>query len=345
MSSAEPRTDSPTLPHEAAGLGCEDLHQLYYYMQLTRSVEDRVRALYLQGQLQGAVYSSRGQEGTAVASAYALGPDDVAAPLIRDLGAAFVRGIAPGRIFAQWLGRIAGPTGGRDGNLHFGDLSRGVLTPISMLGATIPVCAGVALASKQRGQQRVALAYIGDGGSNTGDFHEGLNFAAALGLPMVLIVEDNGYAYSTPVSRHVAISNFADRAVAYGIPASAVDGNDVLAVYRVTREAVARARAGGGPTLIAVKTFRMRGHAEHDNAFYVPKDMIAEWAQRDPIQRLLSYMEQYDLMAAPERQTIDERIAHEVDEGLAQALASPTPDPITQQDGVYAVPVAAENRD
>ena len=339
MSTAEPTTRTSRPLHEEAELSRDDLHQLYYYMQLTRSVEDRVRALYLQGKLLGAVYSSRGQEGTAVASAYALGPDDVVAPLIRDLGASFVRGIEPKRVFAQWLGRVGGPTGGRDGNLHFGDLSRGVLPPISMLGASIPLCAGVGLAARQRGERRVALAYIGDGGSNTGDFHEGLNFAAALRLPLILIVEDNGFAYSTPVSQHVAIRTLADRAVAYGIPSTTIDGNDVIEVYRTTRQAAERARAGGGPTLIEVKTFRMRGHAEHDDAFYVPKDLVAEWERRDPIERLVRYTAELGLMNAEERAAIDARIAAEVTEALEWSQQSPEPDPGSQATGVYASPV------
>ena len=244
MTSTHPRTETTPAPHEAAGLGDEDLIKLYYCMQLTRTCEDRVRRLYLQSKLLGAVYSSRGQEGTAVASAYALEPQDVCAPLIRDLGATFTRGVDPKRIFAQWLGREGGPTHGRDGNLHFGEMSRGVLPPVSMLGSSLPLCAGIALASVQRNENRVALAYIGDGGTNTGEFHEGLNMAAALKLPMVLIVEDNGFAYSTPTSKHVALRTFADRAAGYGIPGATVDGNDVIEVYRVTREAVDRARAG-----------------------------------------------------------------------------------------------------
>jgi pyruvate dehydrogenase E1 component alpha subunit/2-oxoisovalerate dehydrogenase E1 component alpha subunit len=324
------------MEHESAGLSRQDLHNLYYFMVLTRSVEDRVRRLYLQGRLLGAVYSSRGQEGTAVASAYALGPDDYVAPLIRDLGASFTRGIPPGRIFAQWLGRLGGPTRGRDGNLHFGDLGHGVLAPISMLGATIPLCAGIALASVQRGERRVALAYIGDGGTNTGDFHEGLNFAAALRLPVVVIIEDNGFAYSTPTSAHVAIDTFAQRAAAYGVPAETIDGNDVIAVYRATRAAVVHARGGGGPAVLEVKTFRMRGHAEHDDAFYVSKELFAEWEQRDPIQRLLRYVEAHGLMTAEEKAALDQRIVREVDEGLAWAEASPAPEAATQQDAVYA---------
>jgi TPP-dependent pyruvate/acetoin dehydrogenase alpha subunit len=336
MSSVEAPTYESLGDHEAAGLTSQDLQTLYYFMQLTRSVEDRVRALYLQGRLQGAVYSSRGQEGTAVASAYALEPRDFVAPLIRDLGASFVRGIGPGPIFAQWLGRSGGPTHGRDGNLHFGDLSRGVVAPISMLGATIPVCAGMALGAKQRGEERVALAYVGDGGSNTGDFHEGMNFAAALRLALVVIVEDNGYAYSTPTRSHVAIERFADRAAAYGVPSACVDGNDVVEVYRATREAVDRARAGGGPTLIEAKTFRMQGHAEHDDASYVPKEMVAQWERRDPIERLVTYLSHRDLWNAPIKQEIDDRIRREVDDGLAWAEATPLPNPSTQAEGVYA---------
>lgn len=332
MTSVEPRMTQ----HEAAGLSAADLHSIYYFMQLTRSLEDRVRALYLQGKLLGAVYSSRGQEGTAVASAYALAPQDVVAPLIRDLGASMVRGIPPKHIFAQWLGKATGPTGGRDGNLHFGDVNRGVLPPISMLGATIPLCAGIGLAARQRGEDRVALAYIGDGGTNTGEFHEGLNFAAALRLPLVLIVEDNGYAYSTPVRAHVAIESFAQRAAGYGVPSCSVDGNDAIAVYRETRVAIDRARAGDGPTLIEARTFRMRGHAEHDDAFYVPKELFAEWEARDPIRRLAEYMQQHGLLDESEKQRIEDRIAHELTEALEWAESSPLPDPETQPDGVYA---------
>jgi TPP-dependent pyruvate/acetoin dehydrogenase alpha subunit len=322
--------------HDEAGLTADDLGRIYYFMQLTRSLEDRVRALYLQGKLVGAVYSSRGQEGTAVASAYALGPNDVVAPLIRDLGASMVRGVSPRAIFAQWLGREAGPTRGRDGNLHFGDLGRGVLSPVSMLGATIPVCAGVALAAKQRGADQVALAYIGDGGANTGDFHEGVNFAAALRLPLIVIVENNGYAYSTPVAAHVALQSLAERAAAYGIPSTSVDGNDVIATYAVTHEAVQRARNGEGPTLIEARTFRMRGHAEHDDASYVPRHLFMEWERRDPIARLIAYMEDRGLLGSDEKAAIDERIRAEINDAVEWVQTSPMPDAATQIQGVYA---------
>ncbi|GAC1444576.1 MAG: thiamine pyrophosphate-dependent dehydrogenase E1 component subunit alpha [Chloroflexota bacterium] len=338
MSSVEIIEPQALDDHEAAGLTREDLLQLLRYMHLTRSLEDRVRRLYLQGQLLGAVYSSRGQEGTAVASAYALSPQDYVAPLIRDLGASLTRGVEPKQVFAQWLGKVGGPTGGRDGNLHFGDLSKGVLAPISMLGATIPLCAGVALASRQRGENRVALAYIGDGGSNTGDFHEGLNFAAALTLPLVLIVEDNGFAYSTPTAAHVAIKTFADRAAAYGIPGHTIDGNNVISVYRATRHALKRAREGHGPTLIEVKTFRMRGHAEHDDAFYVPKNTLAHWETRDPIKLLVAYMEERQLLEVNEKEALWQRVEKELDSSLDWAQRCPLPEASTQADGVYASP-------
>lgn len=335
MSSGEFATHSVQSRHEGL-LGDPDLLAMLYYMKLTRSLEDRVRRLYLQGQLQGAVYSSRGQEGTAVASASALGPDDIVAPLIRDLGASLVRGVEPRRVFAQWLGRIGGPTGGKDGNLHFGDLARGVLPPISMLGATIPLCAGVGLAAVQRGHGRVALAYIGDGGSNTGDFHEGLNFAAALQLPLILILEDNGFAYSTPVSQHARVENFAARGAAYGVPAVTVDGNDVIEVYRATKQAVDRARAGAGPSLIEAKTFRMRGHAEHDDAFYVPAEQLSQWEQRDPIRRLIDYLSSLGALDEARLEALDSRIDDELDEAMSWAQESPLPDPEAQRSGVFA---------
>jgi TPP-dependent pyruvate/acetoin dehydrogenase alpha subunit len=337
MSTAEPRTHQTQ--HEAVGLSADDLRRIYYFMQLTRSVEDRVRKLYLQGRLQGAVYSSRGQEGTAVASAYALRDGDFVAPLIRDLGASFTRGVEPRHVFAQWLGRSGGLSGGRDGNLHFGDLAHGVLPPISMLGAAIPLCAGIGLASRQQDSSRVALTYIGDGGTNTGDFHEGLNFAAVLRLPLVLIVEDNGFAYSTPIAQHTSIANYADRGAAYGIPSCTVDGNNVLEVYEAAKDAVDRARHGGGPTLVEVKTFRMRGHAEHDDASYVPPELTAQWEHRDPIRQLVTYLTDHAIMDADARTEIDDRIEHEIVSALAWAESSPLPEAASQTEGLYATPM------
>src|SRR5262245_55869545 len=269
----------------ATSLGREQQLELYRYLKLNRMTEDRLGNLYRQGKVVGGLYSSRGQEAVSVGSAYALAPQDVLAPLIRNLGALFVRGVQPREVMMQYMARGGGPTGGKDGNVHFGDLARGLVAPISMLGALIPVMAGVALAGRMQKKDLVALTYIGDGGTSTGDFHEGLNLASVLQVPFVLVAEHNGYAYSTPTSRQMRVKDIVVRAAAYGIPGEIVDGNDVLAVYEVTRRAVERARAGGGPMLIEAKTFRMKGHAEHDDAGYVPRPVFEEWKKRDPIDR------------------------------------------------------------
>ncbi len=309
--------------------------ELYRYLKLTRMVEDRLGNLYRQGKVVGGLYSSRGQEATAVGSAYALGPQDVMGPLIRNLGSMLVRGIHPREVMMQYMAKGDSPTGGKDGNTHFGDLARGIVAPISMLGAVIPVMVGVGLASKMKKLESVALTYIGDGGTSTGDFHEGLNLAAVLDVPFVLIAEHNGYAYSTPTSRQMKIPNIATRAMAYGIPGEIVDGNDVLAVYETTHRAIERARSGGGPTLIEAKTFRMKGHAEHDDAGYVPKELFEEWRKKDPIERMEKHLVGQGLATADELAEIVVGIDALLDTEVDRALASPMPPPERALEGVY----------
>ena len=309
---------------------------LYRFLKLNRMTEDRLSNLYRQGKVVRGLYSSRGQEAVSVGSAYALGPQDIVGPLIRNLGTYFVRGVQPREIMMQYMARADGPTGGKDVNTHFGDLSRGLVAPISMLGSLIPVMAGVALAGRMQGKDIVAMTYIGDGGTSTGDFHEGINFAAVLNVPLVIIAENNGYAYSTPTSKQMKVKNIVVRAAAYGIAGEMVDGNDVLAVYEATKRAVERARGGGGPTLIEAKTFRMKGHAEHDDAGYVAKEMFEEWKEKDPIERFERYLLTKDLATEDELRrivaTIDEELNREVD----AALASPFPPPERAFEGVYA---------
>src|SRR5713101_5913103 len=241
------------------------LHELYYYLRLNRRVDEQLSNLYRQGKVVGGVYSSLGQEAISVGTAYALEAQDFIGPMIRNVGAMLVRGYKPRDLFLQYMARKDGPTGGRDANTHFGDLGRGVIAPISMLGELVPVLAGVALAAKMRRDRRVALTYVGDGATSTGPFHEGLNFAAVQKLPLLIIAENNGWAYSTPIKKQMAVRDMAERGKVYGIPATTVDGNDVLAVYRATRTAAARARGGAGPALIECKPMRMKGHAEHDD--------------------------------------------------------------------------------
>lgn len=321
---------------ETHGLGDEQLLELYRFMLLNRSFDDRVGLLYRQGKIVGGAFASRGQEATTVGSAYALGPDDVIGPMIRNSGAFLVRGMEPARYLANYLGRATGPTRGRDGNTHMGDLSLGIFAPISMLGALIPVMAGAALAFKRRGEPRVALTWIGDGGASMGDFHEGLNFAATAGLPLVLILENNQYAYSTPVERQCANTRFADRALGYGIPGIQVDGNDVLEVYRVTRESVERARGGGGPTLIESVTMRMKGHAEHDDFSYVPRELLAEWEKKDPIACYEVQLEKWGLLDEKRKAALREEVQQIVESAEAEALEAPYPDPATVEEGLHA---------
>jgi TPP-dependent pyruvate/acetoin dehydrogenase alpha subunit len=316
--------------------------ELYRYLKLNRMAEERLGNLYRQGKVVGGLYSSRGQEATSVGSAYALAPQDFVGPLIRNLGTMFVRGVKPREVMMQYMAKAESPTGGKDGNTHFGDMARGIVAPISMLGAVIPVMVGVALAGRMQGKDLVAMTYIGDGGTSTGDFHEGLNLAAVLNAPFVLIAEHNGYAYSTPTARQMRIANIAERAAAYGIPGEIVDGNDVLAVYETTKRALDRARRGDGPTLVEAKTFRMKGHAEHDDAGYVPPELFEIWKKRDPIERFEAHLLRQELATADELRQIVAAVDTELVGEMDAALASPMPPPERAFEGVYAPDVAGE---
>src|ERR1700716_2201519 len=264
----------------------EQMLELYGYLKLTRLFEERLVNLYRQTKVVGGVFRSLGQEATAVGSAYALQPQDFLTPIIRDLGAVFVKGIKPREIFAQYMAKAWGPSGGRDLNIHFGDLARGFIGPISHLGDMIPVMTGILLGARMQKKRIVGLAYIGDGGMSTGAFHEGLNFAAVQRLPLIVLAEYNHYAYSTPTSLQTAVRHLAEKAAGYNIPASIVDGNDVVACYEVTKAAADYAREGGGAVLIEAKTYRRKGHAEHDDQRYVPAGEIEWWEKHnDPVDR------------------------------------------------------------
>jgi TPP-dependent pyruvate/acetoin dehydrogenase alpha subunit len=305
-------------------------------MRLNREVEDTMTRLFRQNKIVGGLYSSLGQEAISVGSAYALEKKDWMAPMIRNIGALLVKGVPPRDIFTQHMAKYTSPTRGKDGTSHFGDLENlHIVSPISMLGDLIPVLTGVAMAGRYLGQKIVAMTWIGDGGSSTGVFHEGMNLAASQKAAFVLILENNQWAYSTPVRRQVPIENLADRAKAYGIPSYIVDGNDVVAVYTAAKEAVDRARAGEGPVLIEAKTFRRRGHAQHDPAEYVPKEQREYWEQRDPIALYEKFLTAEKLLDAKGKKEIEDKIGALLEKEREFAENSPMPPPEFAAEGVY----------
>jgi len=312
--------------------------ELLFFMRLTRSLEDRLDNLYKQGKIVGGLFRSLGQEATAVGSAYALDGEqgDMLSPLTRDLGALLVKGALPREVFASYLWRSTSLSRGRDQNIHITDLKRGFIGTISPLGTLIAVMNGVMLANRLQKKKSVGMVYIGDGGTSTGAFHEAANFAAVQNLPLVIVGENNSYAYTTPTTRQMRILNLADRVKAYGMPSEIIDGNDVGAVYGSARRAVDRARSGGGPTFIEAKTFRMRGHAAHDNQSYVAKEVLDQWSKRDPIAHLEKALKESKVAGAGEIDQVNKKVETLLDEELAWAEAQPSPAPEDALGGVYA---------
>lgn len=325
----------------AAGLTVEQLHEIYRTLLLTRQVEQALTNLYRQNKVIGGLYRSLGQEGEAVASAYALnrrtdGTGDILSPGIRNLGALLLMGADPADVMRQYMAKGDSPTGGREQNVHLFDYDKGFIGLISHLGVMIEVMAGVALSFKLRGEDRVAMVYSGDGMTSTGAFHEGLNFAAVQKAPLVVVVENNGYAYSTPVSKQTAAASFADKAPGYGIWGATVDGNDVLAVYEKAREAVDRARAGEGPGLLEVITYRRLGHAEHDGQSYVPDGELDAWAAKDPVDRFRKRLLDEGWATEDDLAGLEADAKQVADAAREAAEASPMPEPEGALHPVYA---------
>ena len=315
----------------------EDRLALFRLMLLHRMIEDRVGLLYRQGRISGSVYTGRGQEGVAAAAGYALGPNDVCAPLNRELACHLARGVTPAQAFRNFLGKGDSPTRGRDGNMHFGVPERGVFPLVSMLGDLCPVTVGAALAFKRRREPRVALTFWGDGAMSTGDVHEGLNLAAVLKVPAVFVLQSNGYAYSTPTSRQMINPCLADRVEGgWGIPTSRVDGSDAVATLVAVRSAVSEARAGGGPRAVEAVSLRLDGHAAHDDGSYMDQAQLSDYiAQRDPIERMAARL-RLDGLSEGAIEALRTAAAGVVTSGLQAAENSPAPDPATLLDGVYA---------
>jgi pyruvate dehydrogenase E1 component alpha subunit/2-oxoisovalerate dehydrogenase E1 component alpha subunit len=311
--------------------------EIYRWMVLNRKMERALENLYKQGKVVGGVYFGLGQEACSCASAFALGKDDWLAPMIRNQGSLLVRGFEARDMMMQYMAKADSPTKGRDGTSHFGDISqRNVVSPISMLGDLVPVMAGVALGARLQGRNIAVMTYIGDGGQSTGVTYEGINFAAVQDLGLVLLVESNLWAYSTPSEMQYRVQDLAERAIGYGIPGVIVDGTDTCQVYDAAHDAVERAHSGEGPTLIEAKMMRMKGHAIHDAADYVPKPMFEYWRRRDPIARFENYLVKVKKWLTPqEHQKLISEIESYLEKEREFAVNSPMPLPESAEGGVY----------
>lgn len=335
------------MPHPSDALSRNQLLEMYYFARLARDIEERLVILFRQSKVIGGLYRSLGQEGESVATAYALKRTDAVLPLIRNMGALTTMGVRPREIFLQYMAKGESNSRGRDLNIHIVHLPEEgaeepvIVGPISMLGDSIPVAAGIAMGARMRpgkGPKRdlVAMAWIGDGATSTGAFHEGLNFAAVQNIPLVVVAEDNKYAYSTPIAKQMKITRIDERAASYGVPHELVDGNDMLAVYDAAKPMVDRARAGGGASLLGVDTMRMQGHAQHDDARYVPKELVEQWSAKDPIARFRRTLMERGAASAKDLEEIDAMTKSYAAAEADLAEQAPMPDPSTVTRGVYA---------
>jgi TPP-dependent pyruvate/acetoin dehydrogenase alpha subunit len=313
----------------------DDRALLLRYMLLMRVSEERALSLYKQGKVPGSFYDGRGQEAICVGAAFTLAPRDRMCILHRDLGAHLVRGVTPERYLANYMGRAGGVTGGKDGNMHFGDRDLGCVGMVSMLPDMAQVATGMALTFKMRSEPRVAMTFFGEGSTANGQWHEAMNFAGIHRLPAVFVLENNQFAYSTPTELEFAVDPV-QRAKAYGFPGVSVDGNDVEAVFEVARVAADRARAGEGPTLIECHTMRMHGHGAHDDMRYVPEQLLEDWSRRDPIELYRGRLIDEHGFSSDEVEGIQASVEEYVDECAEVALASPMPDPSIATEGVFA---------
>src|SRR5262245_30561122 len=321
-----------------ADLDSEDLLQIYRHMLVTRGIEERGHILYRQGKIPGSFYTGRGNEAAAGGVAAAMRADDVGTPIQRDMGVHVARGTEPWRIFAQYMGRADGLAAGKDGNVHMADFRLGLIAMVSHLPALMPVAVGCALAFQIRREPRVAVGWSGDGAMARGDAHEAMNLAGVRRLPIVFIVDNNQYAYSTPNRLEFACEHLADRAAGYGFEGVVVDGCDVLTVYREAHAAIEKARAGGGPTLLELVTLRMEGHAVHDDAFYVPREKLEEWARKDPIERYRRWLKEHDVLTEAADDEIGVEVKKLLNDAVKRAEESPLPGADTLTEGVYADP-------
>src|SRR6187399_2300356 len=309
---------------------------MFYWLKLIRGFDERLSILVRQGKVRSGVYTGIGQEAIVVGTCFGLRKDDYICPLHRDLGTFLMKGVDARTMMAQMFGKADGLSKGRDSALHSGVNELGIFGNTSMLGANLPVAAGLALTFKIEQSDSVVIAYFGEGASNTGDFHEALNFAGVHQLPILFICENNQYAYSVPVEKSMAIDDVADRAESYGFDGVSINGNDVLAVYQATQGALARARGGDGPTLIECKTYRWHGHSEHDKAFYRTDEELAMWKSRDPIPTFTAYLKARHVLDDDKLKDVETRVASTIDDAETFATESPDPKPEDAVTDLYA---------
>ena len=314
----------------------DQLLEMFYWLKLIRAFDERLSILVKQGKVRSGVYTGIGQEAIIVGTCYGLRKEDWICPLHRDLGAFLMKGVSARTMMSQMFAKTTGLSKGRDSALHSGVSELGIFGNTSMLGANLPVAAGLGLTFKMEKTDHVVIAYFGEGASNVGDFHEAMNIAGVQRLPIVFICENNQYAYSVPVEKSMAIDDVADRAASYGFDGVAINGNDVLAVYQATLGALTRARSGEGPTLIECKTYRWHGHSEHDKAFYRTKEELAMWKSRDPIPTFAAYLKGLHELSDDQVTDLDARIKAAIDDAVEFAANAPDPDPANATGDLYA---------
>ena len=317
-------------------LGPEQLLEMFYWLKLIRAFDERLSILVRQGKVRSGVYTGIGQEAIIVGTCFGLRREDWVCPLHRDLGSFLMKGVEPRVMMAQMFAKTTGLSKGRDSALHSGVSELGIFGNTSMLGANLPVAAGLGLTFKMEKLDNVVVAYFGEGASNTGDFHEALNFAGVHRLPIIFVCENNQYAYSVPLEKSMAIDDVSDRAASYGFYGVSINGNDVLAVYQTTQGALQRARSGEGPTLIECKTYRWHGHSEHDKAFYRSDEELAMWKSRDPIPTFTTYLTGLHALDDEKLAAIEARVAETIDEAVEFAMDSPDPEPEDAITDLYA---------
>ena len=326
----------PPIKRTKFKLAHEQLLEMFYWLKLIRAFDERLSILVKQGKVRSGVYTGIGQEAIIVGTCFALRQEDYICPLHRDLGSLLMKGVSARTMMSQMFAKTTGLSKGRDSALHSGVPELGIFGNTSMLGANLPVAAGLALTFKMEKTDNVVVAYFGEGASNTGDFHEALNFAGVQQLPILFICENNQYAYSVPIEKSMAIDDVADRAQGYGFDGVAINGNDVLAVYQATQGALARARGGDGPTLIECKTYRWHGHSEHDKAFYRTNEELAMWKSRDPIPTFTTYLKGLHVLADDKLAEIETRVTQTIDDAVEFATNAPDPDPADAVTDLYA---------